>query len=230
MNYKSASDIADQMNLGLGFADRLIPVYVGAAECLARQGRMQEATVAGSRAEYLIAAAKLDVRVESVKNLAILCESFDAVGNTGPAAADNNSFVQYIFHEPKITDRISEMAMEISKMADYSLKHDQARVAIALYEKALASWKEQKENCDYNIAVAENQLGLACMKDDKYAKAESCFQVAVNKFTVLNGKDDLNRAKVLFNLADAQWRMGHFIDSFSAHCEAKRIWALPHSS
>jgi tetratricopeptide (TPR) repeat protein len=230
MNYKAASDIAGEMNLGIGFAEQLIPVYAGAAECLVRQGRMQEATVAGSKAEYLISAAKLDVRVESVKNLAVLCEAFDAVGNLDPAKADNTTFVQYIFHESKIADRIAEMPMELSKMADYLLKHDQSRIAVPLYQKALAAWKGQKENCDFNIAVCENQLGLAYMKEDAYAKAEIAFQISVDKFTNLNGKDDLNRAKALFNLADAQWRRANFFQSFATHCEAKRIWALPHNS
>jgi len=230
MNYKMASDIAGEMNLGVGFAEQLIPVYAGAAECLVRQGRMQEATVAGSKAEYLIGAAKLDVRVESVKNLAVLCEAFDAVGNSDPAKADNTSFVQYIFHEAKIADRVTEMPMEVSKMADYLLKHDQSRIAVPLYQKALAAWKGQKENCDFNIAVCENQLGQAYMKEDAYVKAEIAFQTAVDKFTNLSGKDDLNRAKALFNLADAQWRRADFFQSFATHCEAKRIWALPHNS
>jgi tetratricopeptide (TPR) repeat protein len=187
--------------------------------------------LATSTIKYLKSTGGSDLQ----QNLAYLCA---VVGlNSGKDAYRSFDEVLNNWSQIEITpERGEAFAAVLSQIGDYYLAlgtPDALNQAKRAFELAQKSWqvigaKDSKSVGSRglnNAAVAEDRLGQVQRLLGHNTEAASYFQKAADDFKVASKSDTLDRAKDLFNAADAQWAAGEFLNSIRTHKEALKIWS-----
>jgi tetratricopeptide (TPR) repeat protein len=127
-------------------------------------------------------------------------------------------------------------AAVLSQIGDYYLSlhdHDSLLLANRAFELARKSWlvagaqnsKSTVARDLNNAAVAEDRLGRVQQLLGHNKEAAEYFGKAADDFKAGNKSDTMDRAKDLFNQADAQWTAGEFLKSLQTHKEATKLWS-----
>jgi serine/threonine protein kinase len=225
LNYKAAKETAQNLSPGAVSASEMSSIFAGAAECYLRQGKFQTAFEAAKSAFNLLRSANLEGSLAGLKASSLITQAGDAVGDQ----TTKRYFDVVLNNYPVVSKkegRADDLAPILSFMADYDFKHGAQSEAERLYGEARDQWKALGDRGVFNVAAAHNKLGLAYMRDSKYADAASEFSQAASIFSDLGGTDDSSRAIALFNLSDADWRQHKLVESLQSQVEARRIWKL----
>ena len=133
-----------------------------------------------------------------------------------------------------------KIALSLQAFAELSLRRKEYDRALRSFQEVNEMWKEFGPDAELNRAATYNQLGMIELADGLQLKGQAGKSVYANgqlsqamddlnkakaTITQLKGTDNVDYAKVLFNLSDAYWAKEKYADSIKTKLEARRLWS-----
>jgi len=216
-----------------------------AAEAHLNLGHYPEAIACATEAFRLMSALSEEGQPEALKSLSIIAESYYRAGNIAEARTAYSDFLRRWFAEDKRRTGLEasttvpvEDAWELVTAGDFYSSLGDTERAVSLYETAQKIMRAHPESQTYNLGVANNQIATALAKeaeklaaegkkseaDRKLEQAEKDLEQAQAIIAQQRGKEDGAVAKVLFNLADVQWKRNEWMKALETRGQAREIW------
>jgi hypothetical protein len=124
----------------------------------------------------------------------------------------------------------------LAQIGDFYLSlhdHDSLLLANSAFDLARRCWLVASSKSSSltaagglnNVAVAEDRIGRVQQLLGHNKEAAQYFGKAADDFKAASKSDTMDRAKDLFNQADAQWTAAEYLKSMQTHNEATKIWS-----
>jgi serine/threonine protein kinase len=220
--FQMCLQIAAGMNLA-GSLDAA-ELWIECGRCCILNGKPQIAQICAANALKVL---ELLSKLGGQDNLRALAIQVDAYRGQKLYAKADDAALQFmkVWKESGQSSILSsEMGYPCYSVAEHLRQRNYNDMADPLFKQAAACFREQGDKGRYNYAICLNQLGLIEMARGKPEQAKKYFDKAIVFFTKAKGKEDISVAKVLFNLKDAEMKMGDVFNAVANRAAAKRIW------
>lgn len=220
--YQMCLQIAGNINLA-GSLDAA-ELWIECGKCCILNGKPGIAQICASNALHVLEQLSKLGGQDHLRALAITVDAYR--GQKLYAKADDAAlqFIKVWKESGQSSILSSEMGYPCYTVAEHLRQRNYLDMADPLFKQAAACFREQGDKGRYNYAICLNQLGLIEMARGKPAQARKYFDKAIVFFKKAKGKEDISVAKVLFNLKDAEMKMGDIFDAVANRATAKRIW------
>jgi tetratricopeptide (TPR) repeat protein len=130
-----------------------------------------------------------------------------------------------IWRESKLSAlRLELTAPIVSLIGDFYKDGASLAQAKTAYELACKMWQELGIPGRSNLAITLDRLGKIEFLQGNKAAAFDYFAQSENLFRKIGQSSSLERAKILFDEADALWSEGSYLRALKVHQEASQLW------